>query len=153
MGTIITLISLMLMASEIYASTPDCQTISAMKFTIQEFLNSNPQSIPKIVRLGKESSINNVTQFSMIFDSPSSHRHVLVLSSQNPWYFLPPKAVTSFMDDPWVSLGTRYKGQSFINLFLSRDKLVSRLIKNMAFFAHNTIFRCYNKNCFDIVLF
>ncbi len=50
----------------------------------------------------KGSSINDVTKFSIICDTPSPHRHDFSTKTlvQNPWYTLPSKAVTSFMDDP-----------------------------------------------------
>ncbi len=46
------------------------------------------------------SSINDVTQFLIVFDTSSPVVTMLFSLSQNPWFPLHPKAVTSFMDGP-----------------------------------------------------
>ncbi len=55
----------------------------------------------------KGSFINDVTHFLIFFVTPFVmlfNNKALVLLSQNPWYSLPPKVVTSFMDGTVQSL-------------------------------------------------
>ncbi len=71
----------------------------------------------------KGSSINNVKQFPMIFNTPSPIvtlfcNKASLLLSQDPWYPLPPKTVTSFMDGPeWQFLSRILIFLSFTFLF------------------------------------
>ena len=46
----------MLLASNIFAQyqfPPKCDQIAEMKTTIRNYINANPQQIPKIIRMGK----------------------------------------------------------------------------------------------------